>query len=102
MNDIINQLYELGAVQFGAFTLKNGTLSPFYIDLRLTVSSPKLLAQIARTIALSTKDIHYDLLCGVPYTAIPFATALSLTKEIPMILKRKEKKEYETVRRKSI
>ena len=96
MDNIINQLYELGAVKFGSFTLKNGTLSPFYIDLRLIVSSPKLLSGIAQTIALATQDIHYDLLCGVPYTAIPFATALSLIKETPMILKRKERKEYGT------
>lgn len=91
---LIHELYDLGAVKFGSFALKSGIISPFYIDLRLTVSSPPLLVKIADAISASVQRYSCDLVCGVPYTALPFATILSIRQNIPMVLKRKEKKDY--------
>lgn len=93
---IIHKLFELGAVKFGQFTLKSGITSPIYIDLRLTVSNPKLLVMIAEAMHEKVRAARYDLICGVPYTALPFATAISIQHSIPMIMRRKEKKEYGT------
>ena len=96
MHTLIQKLFEIGAIKFGTFTLKSGLISPIYIDLRLTISYPKLLVAIAEALRAQVRDCAFDLVCGVPYTALPFATALSIQHTIPMILRRKEKKEYGT------
>lgn len=93
---MIDELYHLGALKFGSFTLKSGIVSPFYVDLRLSISSPHLLVEIASGIQNAVRDCRFDLVCGVPYTALPFATALSIQQKIPMVLTRKEKKEHGT------
>lgn len=93
---MVTQLFDLGAVRFGSFTLKSGMTSPIYIDLRLTISNPKLLVAIAEILYHPVRSIAFDLVCGVPYTALPFATAISIQHTIPMVMRRKEKKEYGT------
>ena len=94
--NIALELFELGAFKVGDFLLKSGLRSPFYIDLRLTISNPRLLVFIAEALHTAAKGISYDLLCGVPYTALPFATAISIAHNLPMVLKRREKKAHGT------
>ena len=90
------KLYEIGAVQFGRFTLKSGIESPVYFDIRRIVSYPKLLSAVADLIWRCAAFKEFDLICGVPYTALPIATAISLARDLPMILRRKERKGYGT------
>lgn len=96
---IVHKLFEMGAVKFGSFTLKSGIQSPIYIDLRVTISNPKLLVAVAEAMHEKVLGCPCDLICGVPYTALPFATVISVYHDIPMILRRKEKKEYGTAQR---
>lgn len=93
---LIENLHEIGAIKFGEFTLKSGETSKIYLDLRQIVSYPETLRLVADAIWEKVHGCHFDLICGVPYTALPIATCLSLQHNIPMIMRRKEKKNYGT------
>ncbi len=93
------KLYDIGAVKFGTFTLKSGMQSPIYIDLRLLVSHPEVLAEVGRCIwdLVEHKDATH--VCGVPTAGIPIATAIALHNNHPMIMVRKAVKDHGTAQK---
>lgn len=93
---LIKQLYDIGVITFGNFTLKSGQPSSFYIDMRLIISYPEILQNIIECMNEIINACDYDCICGVPYSGLVIATAVSLAHQKPMILKRKEAKTYGT------
>jgi uridine monophosphate synthetase len=93
---LADSLLEAGCIKFGEFTLKSGLKSPIYIDLRYIISFPKLLEQIGAAYLPLLKGLKFDRIAGLPYAAIPIATAISLAGNYPMIYPRKEVKSYGT------
>ncbi len=89
-------LLEAGCIKFGEFTLKSGLKSPLYIDLRQVITYPSLLADIAQAYLPLLSALHFSRIAGLPYAAIPIATAISLAGDYPMIYPRKEAKAYGT------
>lgn len=94
--DFFLECYKLGIIKFGRFTLKSGIESPFYVDLRPLASDPRILKHLADYLLEMLPLDNFDLICGVPYAALPMATAMSLESYIPLIIKRKEAKNYGT------
>ena len=93
---LADELLSAGCIKFGEFTLKSGLTSPIYIDLRQIITYPKLLEQIGQAYLPILKDLKFDRIAGLPYAAIPIATAISLAGNYPMIYPRKEAKSYGT------
>ncbi len=96
-------LAEIGAIQFGEFTLASGQKSPIYVDLRLLASHPQVLRDVAhayaelieRELAEGGKEVR---LAAIPYAALPIGTAVALELGLPLIYPRKEAKAHGTGR----
>jgi len=96
LSDLADGLLSAGCIKFGEFTLKSGLKSPIYIDLRQIISHPKLLAEVAQAYLPLLSTLQFSRIAGLPYAAIPIATAISLAGNYPMIYPRKEVKTYGT------
>lgn len=96
LTTLADGLLEAGCIKFGEFTLKSGLKSPIYIDLRYIISFPKLLETIGAAYLPLLKELNFKRIAGLPYAAIPIATAVSLQGDYPMIYPRKEVKTYGT------
>ena len=95
-SDLADSLLEASCIKFGEFTLKSGLKSPIYIDLRQIITYPKLLEKVGAAYLSLLKELKFNRIAGLPYAAIPIATAISLQGGYPMIYPRKEVKEYGT------
>ena len=98
IDQLSESLHRIGAVRFGEFRLKDGRLSPFYLDLRGLVSHPQLLGEIGRALAQRAATLAYDRIAGLPYAGLPIGVAMSLAANRPLIYPRKEAKDYGTGR----
>jgi uridine monophosphate synthetase len=96
LTSLSDGLLSAGCIKFGEFTLKSGLKSPIYIDLRQIITYPILLEQIGASYLPLLKNLKFDRIAGLPYAAIPIATAISLAGNYPMIYPRKEAKAYGT------
>jgi uridine monophosphate synthetase len=93
---LVEGLLSMGCVRFGEFKLKSGLMSPIYIDLRRLVAFPGWMTQVAAAYIRQLKSLEFDRIAGLPYAALPIATAVSLQGNWPMIYPRKTVKDYGT------
>ena len=96
--ELIHRLFDIGAIQFGSFTLKSGTTSPIYLDMRRIISYPDVLPPIAALVWQQMQNYEFDCMCGVPYGALPIAMSVAVLHRQPMIMPRKEIKDHGTMR----
>lgn len=85
---VVYNLLQMGALQQGEFRLKSGEVTGLYISLCKLSSEPSIYDDINSLLDISCPDIFkdIDLLCGSTVTAIPFVTALSIKRRLPMII----------------
>jgi uridine monophosphate synthetase len=83
-------------VRFGQFKLKSGIMSPIYLDLRRLVTHPPILRRVAQAYAAKLRELNFDRIAGIPYAALPIATAIALEMNRPLIYPRREAKDYGT------
>ncbi len=93
---LAQDLVDSQCVRFGQFKLKSGSVSPIYLDLRRLVTHPQILWRIAQAYAVKLKELKFDRLAGIPYAALPIATAIALEIDRPLIYPRREAKDYGT------
>ncbi|XP_061782473.1 uridine 5'-monophosphate synthase isoform X1 [Nerophis lumbriciformis] len=100
LDSFILKLHDVNAVKFGEYKMKSGMMTPIYIDLRVLVSHPRLMNQVSMLMYQKVQDegLQFDSVCGVPYTALPMATIICSKNELPLLIRRKEAKDYGTKR----
>lgn len=91
-------LKECKAIKTGDFTLASGKKSKYYIDIKKASASPLILKEIAHEISgrMMQYSIDADYIGCVALGGVPIAVAVSLETELPLIIIRKEAKEYGT------
>jgi uridine monophosphate synthetase len=91
-------LIKNNAIKFGDYILASGKRSPYYIDLRQTISSPTTMDWIANSLMrIILNEIgrgKIDKILGVPTAGVPFATVVSQKLGIPLIYYRQARKEH--------
>ena len=99
------QLFDVGAIKFGAFKLKlhevkpGAPLSPIYIDLRIVRSFPEVISSVVEVYEGLMQGVRFDLYADVPTAVTPFVAILSYKTRIPMISPRIVEKEHGTKHR---
>ncbi len=96
LTQLAQDLVASQCVRFGQFKLKSGLMSPIYLDLRRLVTHPQILRRVAQAYAVKLNELQFDRIAGIPYAALPIATAIALEMNRPLIYPRREAKDYGT------
>ncbi len=96
LENLALELHQIGAVQFGKFKLASGKKTTVYLDLRVLISYPKVLREVAGIYHtfLERYNVSFDLITAPPMAGLPIGTALCLEMDRPMIYPRKTAKSY--------
>ncbi len=95
---LAQMLFDLGAVQFGNFTVSESAVSsPIFINPKVLISNPMALRVASKLMqqeidlaqSLRRPRVHpFDIVAGVPVGGLLLATAYSLETSVPMIYAR--------------
>lgn len=98
MTSLAGALKDCEAIRFGDFTLASGKKSRYYIDIKKASTNPDVLKCIAIEMKekIQQKSIHGDFIGCVALGGVPIAVAVSLETSMPLVIVRKETKDYGT------
>lgn len=88
-------LWDLGAVQFGDFSVGRTTLhSPVYVNLRLLISNPRALQRAGRVIHGEVQTLQrmlhprvqpFQRVSGIPFGGLHLGLSFSLASKVPLV-----------------
>jgi orotate phosphoribosyltransferase len=91
--EICKILNKIGALQFGAFKLTSGKMSPYYIDLRIVPSFPDVFQKVCNFYVGFIEDEiglrNFERIAGIPVAGIPFASLIAYNLKKPFLYIRK-------------
>ena len=95
MNTIIAEaLAASDIIYWGKYVGSLGIPFPCWTDSRRVMANPKSMVAIGRELTRLVQEWSVDLVAGAATAGIPFATAVSLQAQLPMIYVAKEVKTY--------
>jgi orotate phosphoribosyltransferase len=91
--EICKILNKIGALQFGAYKLTSGKISPYYIDLRVVPSFPDAFQKVCDFYVGFIRDEigvkNFERMAGIPVAGIPFAALIAYSLQKPFLYVRK-------------
>jgi orotate phosphoribosyltransferase len=92
VEEICKVLKKTNAIEFGAYKLSSGRITPYYVDLRVIPSFPDAFQRIS-DILLNTvnHDLNtntFDRIAGIPIAGTPFAALLAFRLNKPFLYTR--------------
>jgi len=94
--ELAAKLFDIGVIKFGDFIFKSGIRSNNYVDMRIAISHPDVLQELALCLNDIARICNADILCPVPYAAVPVTTTLSMISGTPMVMARQTAKDHGT------
>jgi|YelNatPaOPRAMG01_1025707.scaffolds.fasta_scaffold24661_3 orotate phosphoribosyltransferase len=100
LTELVKDIYLAGGFRTGEFKLTSGGLSPYYVDLRILVSKPRIFERLVDTYISKMKTVgeSFDVVAGVETAGIPIATLISHKTGVPMVFARSREREHGTGR----
>jgi orotate phosphoribosyltransferase len=91
--EICKILNKIGALQFGAYKLTSGKISPYYVDLRMVPSFPDAFQKVCDFYVGFIRDEigvkNFERMAGIPVAGIPFASLIAYSLQKPFLYVRK-------------
>jgi uridine monophosphate synthetase len=95
---VADALYMSGCLKFGAFKIKSGATSPYYIDLARVLSAPQQLCTIAEVASEKIRQImatdKIDKLASIELKGALIVPSIACNLNLPCVIVRKEEKAY--------
>jgi orotate phosphoribosyltransferase len=92
--EICKILKKINALQFGAFKLTSGKISPYYIDLRVIPSFPDAFHRVCdfyvNFIKAEIGIENFERISGIPIAGIPFASLIAYHLQKPFLYIRRD------------
>ncbi|MCS7138713.1 MAG: orotate phosphoribosyltransferase [Crenarchaeota archaeon] len=98
--ELVKDIYLAGGFKIGEFKLTSGGVSPYYVDLRILISRPKVFERLVDSYINKMRSIgeDFDIVAGVETAGIPIATLISHKTGLPMIYARSMERDHGTGR----